>query len=116
MDVAGSDLLTVALLVALEAMLSADNALVMAVMVLGLPRRQHKKALRYGLVGGFDANHRHAASGLSDSNRVGEAGRRTVPPVPDLLTFLRSPGRRRRSAHAAAGQTDVRLIAALGDH
>jgi YkoY family integral membrane protein len=50
---AGSDLITVALLVALEAMLSADNALVMAVMVLGLPRRQHKKALRYGLVGGF---------------------------------------------------------------
>ena len=49
----GSDLVTVALLVALEAMLSADNALVMAVMVLGLPRRQHKKALRYGLVGGF---------------------------------------------------------------
>src|SRR6476646_9677336 len=43
----------VALRVALEAMLSAYNALVMAVMVLGLPRRQHKKALRYGLVGGF---------------------------------------------------------------
>src|SRR6187397_314107 len=53
MDVTGSDLLTVGLLVAIEAMLSADNALVMAVMVLGLPRRQHKKALRYGLVGGF---------------------------------------------------------------
>ena len=53
MPVAGSDLLTVGLLVALEAMLSADNALVMAVMVLALPRRQHKKALRYGLVGGF---------------------------------------------------------------
>src|SRR4029453_10913330 len=53
MDITGSDLLRVALLVALEAMLSADNALVMAVMVLGLPRRQHKKALRYGLVGGF---------------------------------------------------------------
>jgi len=53
MDVAGSDLLTVALLVALEAMLSADNALVIAVMVLGLPKRQHRKALRYGLVGAF---------------------------------------------------------------
>ena len=49
----GSDLLTVGLLVALEAMLSVDNALVMAVMVLGLPRHQHKKALHYGLVGGF---------------------------------------------------------------
>ena len=50
---AGSDLLTVSLLVALEAMLSADNALVMAVIVLGLPREVQKKALRQGLVGAF---------------------------------------------------------------
>ena len=50
---AGSDLLTVGLLVALEAMLSADNALVMAVIVLGLPRKMQKKALRQGLVGAF---------------------------------------------------------------
>ena len=50
---AGSDLLTVGLLVALEAMLSADNALVMAVIVLGLPRNVQKKALRQGLVGAF---------------------------------------------------------------
>src|SRR5207302_9703597 len=49
----GSDILTVGLLVALEAMLSADNALVMAVVVLGLPRHQQKKALRQGLVGAF---------------------------------------------------------------
>jgi YkoY family integral membrane protein len=49
----GSDILTVGLLVALEAMLSADNALVMAVIVLGLPRHQQKKALRQGLVGAF---------------------------------------------------------------
>jgi len=49
----GSDLLTVGLLVALEAMLSADNALVMAVIVLGLPRRLQKKALRQGLAGAF---------------------------------------------------------------
>lgn len=34
-------------------MLSADNALVMAIMILGLPKAAHKKALRYGLVGGF---------------------------------------------------------------
>jgi YkoY family integral membrane protein len=50
---AGSNLLTVGLLVALEAMLSADNALVMAVIVLGLPRADQKKALRQGLVGAF---------------------------------------------------------------
>jgi YkoY family integral membrane protein len=48
-----SDLLTVGLLVVLEGLLSADNALVVAVMILGLPRRQQKMALRYGLVGAF---------------------------------------------------------------
>ena len=49
----GSDILTVGLLVVLEAMLSADNALVMAVIVLGLPRNQQRKALRQGLAGAF---------------------------------------------------------------
>lgn len=48
-----ADFITIGLLVALEGLLSADNALVMAIMVLGLPRTQHKNALRYGLVGGF---------------------------------------------------------------
>jgi predicted tellurium resistance membrane protein TerC len=48
-----SDLFTIALLIALEGLLSADNALVIAVMVLGLPKRDHKGALHYGLVGAF---------------------------------------------------------------
>ena len=48
-----SDLITVTLLVALEGLLSADNALVMAVMVLGLPKDRQQPALRYGLVGAF---------------------------------------------------------------
>lgn len=48
-----SDFFTITLLVALEGLLSADNALVIAVMVLGLPKDQHKKALHYGLVGAF---------------------------------------------------------------
>jgi len=48
-----SDLATIGLLVGLEGLLSADNALVMAIMVLGLPKRDHQKALKYGLVGGF---------------------------------------------------------------
>jgi len=48
-----SDFVTIALLVALEALLSADNALVIAVMVLGLPKREHKAALHYGLIGAF---------------------------------------------------------------
>jgi YkoY family integral membrane protein len=52
-DFHASDLVTIGLLVVLEGLLSADNALVMAIMVLGLPRDQHQKALRYGLIGGF---------------------------------------------------------------
>jgi len=48
-----SDLLTVALLVALEGLLSADNAMVLAVLVLGLPKDQQKQALRYGILGAF---------------------------------------------------------------
>ena len=48
-----SDLATIGVLVVLEGLLSADNALVMAIMVLGLPRADHRKALRYGLIGGF---------------------------------------------------------------
>jgi YkoY family integral membrane protein len=53
MDVQLSDLLTVGLLVVLEGLLSADNALVVAVMILGLPRREQKMALQYGLLGAF---------------------------------------------------------------
>ena len=47
------DLVTIGLLVILEGLLSADNALVLAVMILGLRRQDQKKALRYGLVGAF---------------------------------------------------------------
>jgi YkoY family integral membrane protein len=53
LDIASSDLAIVGFLVVLEGLLSADNALVMAIMVLGLPATQHKQALRYGLLGGF---------------------------------------------------------------
>ena len=47
------DLVTIGLLVILEGLLSADNALVLAVMILGLRRADQKKALKYGLVGAF---------------------------------------------------------------
>jgi YkoY family integral membrane protein len=53
MDFHVSDLLTIALLVLLEGLLSADNALVLAILVLGLPRSQQKQALRYGIAGAF---------------------------------------------------------------
>ena len=44
-----SDLVTIALLVLLEGLLSADNAMVLAVLVLGLPRNQQQQgaALRH---------------------------------------------------------------------
>src|SRR3569832_936755 len=48
-----SDFVTIGLLVALEGLLSADNAMVLAVLVLGLPKTQQKKALRYGILGAF---------------------------------------------------------------
>ena len=53
MDIHPSDFLTVALLVLLEGLLSADNALVLAILVLGLPRHQQQQALRYGIFGAF---------------------------------------------------------------
>jgi YkoY family integral membrane protein len=53
LDIQVTDFITIGALIGLEGLLSADNALVMAIMVLGLPRHRHHKALRYGLIGGF---------------------------------------------------------------
>jgi len=50
-NVEPTDFVTIGLLVLLEAALSADNALVLAVLVLPLPVEQQKRALRYGIVG-----------------------------------------------------------------
>ena len=48
-----SDFVTIGLLIALEGLLSADNAMVLAILVLGLPKAQQKKALQYGMAGAF---------------------------------------------------------------
>ena len=53
MDITGADLVTIGLLIALEGLLSADNAMVLAVLVLGLPKHQQRQALRYGILGAF---------------------------------------------------------------
>jgi len=53
MNVQFADFLTIGLLVLLEGLLSADNALVLAVLVLALPEDRQQKALRYGMVGAF---------------------------------------------------------------
>jgi YkoY family integral membrane protein len=53
MDVHVADFVTIALLVVLEGLLSADNALVLAILVLGLPKKEQKKALQYGIFGAF---------------------------------------------------------------
>src|SRR3954452_25048656 len=50
---APSDFVTIGLLIALEGLLSADNAMVLAILVLGLPKADQKKALKYGIVGAF---------------------------------------------------------------
>jgi YkoY family integral membrane protein len=52
-SIEATDFLTIGLLVLLEAVLSADNALVLAVLVLPLPRAQQTQALRYGILGAF---------------------------------------------------------------
>jgi YkoY family integral membrane protein len=48
-----TDVVTIVLLVLLEGLLSADNAMVLAVLVLGLPKSEQKKALQYGIIGAF---------------------------------------------------------------
>ena len=50
-------------LVALEGLLAADNALVLAIMVKHLPESQRKKALFFGLLGAF-SSHRVALLNL----------------------------------------------------
>lgn len=48
-----ADFLIILLLIALEGVLSADNAMVLAVLVLGLPKAQQRRALRVGIWGAF---------------------------------------------------------------
>jgi YkoY family integral membrane protein len=52
-DIELADIFTIGMLVLLEGLLSADNALVLAILVLGLPRDQQARALRYGIAGAF---------------------------------------------------------------
>ncbi len=52
-DFQAADLVTIVLLVGLEGVLSADNAMVLAVRVLSLPKHQQQKALRYGMISAF---------------------------------------------------------------
>lgn len=47
------DIATISSLIVLEGLLSADNALVLAVLVRHLPPAQQKRALKYGIIGAF---------------------------------------------------------------
>lgn len=51
--VSAADFGTIGFLILLEALLSADNALILAIIVRHLPKSQQKKALFYGLAGAF---------------------------------------------------------------
>jgi YkoY family integral membrane protein len=53
LDFEWKDLITILILVVLEGLLSGDNALVLAVIVMPLPEEQQRKALRYGIIGAF---------------------------------------------------------------
>ncbi|MBI5190069.1 MAG: TerC family protein [Nitrospirae bacterium] len=48
-----ADGLTILMLAALEGILSVDNALVLAILVRELPKKQQKRALSYGIIGAF---------------------------------------------------------------
>jgi YkoY family integral membrane protein len=52
-NIQAADFVTIGILVILEGLLSADNALVLAILVLALPRAQQERALRYGIIGAF---------------------------------------------------------------
>src|SRR5437870_3626156 len=45
------DVLTIGTLALLEGILSVDNAIVLALLVRGLPKKQQRKALTYGMAG-----------------------------------------------------------------
>ena len=81
-----SDVLTIGLLVLLEGLLSADNALVLAVLVLGLPQgsTEESASLRYPR-GVLFPRGRDAARRLPDRAQLGEAARRGVPAVSAVL-------------------------------
>ena len=111
-----SDFLTIALLVALEGLLSADNAMVLAVLVLGLPKSQQKHALRYGIIGAFvfrsiatvlavpfTVSAGVVATRASDAERSG-AMPRSWPPA--LVRYIR--------AHAADYKIDEDRIGITG--
>ena len=48
-----SALLIVGNLIIIESLLSVDNAAVLATMVMDLPKRKRKRALKYGIIGAY---------------------------------------------------------------
>ena len=72
-----SDFLTIGLLVLLEGLLSADNALVLAILVLGLPRERAAQGAALRHCRRVRLPHpRDAAGRAPDAGRLGQAGRR----------------------------------------
>ena len=76
------DLFTVGVLIVLEGLLSADNAMVMAVMVLGLPAASASQGAAIRLDWRVRLSRRDDAGGvLVDPRGVRESDRRGVPAV-----------------------------------
>ena len=98
-----ADLITIGLLVLLEAALSADNALVLAVLVLRLPPSQQKRALQYGIIGAFAFRILATlfAISLIHLNWVKIVGGAYLLYLP-AAHFWKHPDEARRGAHPAA--------------
>ena len=79
-----SDFLTIALLVALEGLLSADNAMVLAVLVLGLPKQSSARRFDTASSARSRSARCDAAGRRISSARLGETGRGRLP---DYLAY-----------------------------
>jgi hypothetical protein len=102
-DITAADLVIIGLLVILEGLLSADNALVLAILVLGLPKKQQKQALRYGILGAFFFRIMATL-----------AGRGGLPSLALVQALLGRPGPP-RAPYAAQGDTVDGVERVLGD-
>ena len=111
-----SDLVTSLCSSLLEGLLSADNAMVLAVLVLGLPKHEQQKALRYGILGAFvfRALATLLAVYLIQLGWVKLLGRR-LPAVSGLPPLLQARRRTKRGARRRRRQADVRAVGLLGD-
>ncbi len=111
-----SDFVTIRCSSPSKGLLSADNAMVLAVLVLGLPKDQQRQALRYGILGAFcfRALATLLAVYLIQLGWV-KLARRGVSAVSDVLTTSSSAAARRCGGRRPRPRPMLGLSAVLGD-